>query len=150
MTRTGCGNEWARAAIGAIFPGSVEQGFADIAAMDVPGFLDRVIRTVPFRAALALRLAIWLVALAPLLVLGRPSTISRLALPDREVLMARLVSNKAYAIRSLVMILKTMGALLYAADAGVRARLRGPASQVSLVPVGRKAPQATGRREASR
>src|SRR5260370_8805174 len=94
-------NEWARAAIGAIFPGSVEQGFADIAAMDVPGFLHRVIRTVPFRAALALRLAIWLVALAPLLVLGRPSTISRLPLPDREVLMPRLLSNKPYAIRSL-------------------------------------------------
>jgi hypothetical protein len=119
--------------MGAIFPGSKEQGFADISAMDVAGFLHRVIHAVPFRAALALRLAIWLVALAPLLVLGRPSTISRLALPDREALISRLVASKAYAIRSLVMILKTMAALLYAADAGVRARMRAPSSAKTLV-----------------
>jgi len=133
VTLTSWENRWARAAMGAIFPGSKEQGFADISAMDVAGFLQRVIHAVPFRAALALRIAIWLVALAPLLVLGRPSTISRLALPDREVLIARLVSSKAYAIRSLVMILKTMAALLYAADAGVRARMRGPPSAKPLV-----------------
>src|SRR5260370_35343188 len=107
MTLTRWENEWARAAIGAIFPGSVEQGFADIAAMDVPGFLHRVIRPVPFRAPLALRLAIWLVPLAPLLVLGRPSTISRLAFPHPEALIPRPASTTRDAILSLVMLLHT-------------------------------------------
>jgi hypothetical protein len=118
---------WAEAAIGAIFPGSREDGFADIRAMDVPGFLQRVMRTVPLQAAFGLRVAIWLVALAPLLVIGRFATIAGLALPDREKVVARLVSSRAYVIRSLVMILKTMGALLYAGDDGVRARMQRPA-----------------------
>jgi hypothetical protein len=119
---------WAEAAIGAIFPGSLEEGFADIRAMDVPGFLQQVVRTVPFKAAFGLRVAIWLVALAPLVLLRRFATIAGLALEEREVVVARLVASKTYAIRSLVMILKTMGALLYAGDDAVRSRLkRAPA-----------------------
>jgi hypothetical protein len=126
-------DRWAQAAIGAIFPGLPEEGFGDIAAMDVPGFLRRVLRAVPFRAALGLRLAIWLVAFAPLFVVGRWTTIAGLALAERETLIARLGASETYAIRSLVMILKTMGALLYAGDDGVRARMRAPAASRSLV-----------------
>jgi hypothetical protein len=126
-------NVWAEAAIGAIFPGSREDGFADIRAMDVPGFLYRVMRCVPFQAAFGLRLAIWIVALAPLLVLGRFATIAGLALPERETVVTRLVASKAYVIRSLVMILKTMGALLYAGDDAVRARMQKPAPPQSFV-----------------
>jgi hypothetical protein len=126
---------WAEAAIGAIFPGSVEDGFADICAMDVPGFLQRVLRTIPFKAALGMRVAIWLVALAPLLLLRRFATIAGLALDEREVVVARLVASKTYAVRSLVMILKTMGALLYAGDDAVRARMQRPAGQQPTVPL---------------
>jgi hypothetical protein len=128
-------NRWAEAALGAIFPGSRDEGLADILAMDVPGFLSRVMRTVPFQAALGLRVAIWLVALAPLFVLGRFATIARLALPERESVVARLVASQRYAVRSLVMILKTMGALLYAGDDGVRARMQRPTPQLALVPL---------------
>jgi hypothetical protein len=118
---------WAEAAIGAIYPGSTEDGFADIRAMDVPGFLQRVLRTIPFKAALGLRIAIWLVALAPLLLLRRFATIAGLALEERELVVARLVASETYAIRSLVLILKTMGALLYAGNDAVRARMQRPA-----------------------
>jgi hypothetical protein len=120
---------WAEAAIGAIFPGSVEEGFADIQAMDVPGFLERVLRTIPLKAAFGLRVAIWLVALAPLVLLRRFATIAGLALEEREAVVARLVASRTYAIRSLVMILKTMGALLYAGDDAVRARMQRSAPQ---------------------
>jgi hypothetical protein len=128
-------NRWAEAALGAIFPGSREEGLRDIRAMDVPGFLSRVMHTVPFQAAFGLRVAIWLVALAPLFVLGRFATIARLALPEQEGVVARLVASPRYLIRSLVMILKTMGALLYAGDDGVRARMQTPAARPSLVPL---------------
>jgi hypothetical protein len=124
---------WAEAAIGAIFPGSREEGFADIRVMDVPGFLQRVVRTIPFKAAFGLRVAIWLVALAPLFLLRRFATIAGLAIEEREAVVARLVVSKTYAVRSLVMILKTMGALLYAGDDSVRARmLRAAQSTVAL------------------
>jgi hypothetical protein len=117
---------WAEASMGAIFPGSSEAGLADIQAMDLRGFLAQVMRIVPFQAALGLRLAVWLVALAPLFVLGRLRTIAGLSPADRERVVTRLVASRAYAIRSLVLILKTMGALLYAGDDAVRARMLVP------------------------
>jgi hypothetical protein len=126
---------WAEAEMQAIFPGSSDYGLADIRVMDVKGFVTQTIRFMPFKAALGFRLAIWLVALAPLLVLGRLATIVGLSLAEREKVVERLVANKAYVIRSLVMILKTLGALLYAGDAAVRARMNTPAASRSVVPL---------------
>jgi hypothetical protein len=125
-------NAWAKAALSAMFPGSLESGFEGIAAMDVPGYLDDVMRTRPFRAALGLRAAIWLVALAPLFALGRMTTIVGLAQPDRERLLDVLLASRAYSVRMLAMLLKTFGALLYAGNERVRARLR-PAKAPPLV-----------------
>lgn len=133
MRLTGIENRWAEAAMGAIFPGSREEGLTDIRAMDVRGFLARLVASVPAKAALGLRLAVWIVALAPLFVLGRLATISGLAQADRERVVAALVMSRNYALRSLVMILKTMGALLYAGDDAVRARMMVPTKPKSLV-----------------
>jgi hypothetical protein len=119
-------DRWAEAAMGAIFPGSSEAGLRDIRAMDVRGFLQQVMRCVPFQASLGLRAAVWLVALAPLFVLGRFATIAGLGLADRERVVAALVASRSYVVRSLVLILKTMGALLYAGDDAVRARMAPP------------------------
>jgi hypothetical protein len=119
-------NRWAEAALGAIFPGTSD-GFADIRAMDVAGFLREVFRLVPLQAALGIRVAIWVAALAPLFVLGRLATIVGLAVGDRESVVARLVTSRWYVVRSLVLILKTIGALLYAGDDNVRARMLVPA-----------------------
>jgi len=124
-------NRWADAAIGAIFPGSSDDGFADIRGMDVAGFLREVFRVVPLQAALGIRVAVWLVAIAPLFVLGRFATIAGLTVADRERVVGRLVASRWYAVRSLVLILKTMGALLYAGDDRVRARMYVPAPQRS-------------------
>jgi hypothetical protein len=133
MKLTGIENRWAEAAMGAIFPGSREEGLTDIRAMDVRGFLARIVASVPSQAALGLRLAVWIVAFAPLFVLGRLATITSLAQADRERVVAALVMSRNYALRSLVMILKTMGALLYAGDDAVRARMLVPAKPKSLV-----------------
>ncbi len=133
MRLTGIENRWAEAAMGAIFPGSREEGLTDIRAMDVRGYLARLVASVPAKAALGLRLAVWIVALAPLFVLGRLATITSLAQADRERVVAALVMSRNYALRSLVMILKTMGALLYAGDDAVRARMMVPNKPKSLV-----------------
>lgn len=133
MRLTGIENRWAEAAMGAIFPGSNEEGLSDIRAMDVRGFLARIFVSVPSKVALGLRLAVWIVALAPLFVLGRLATITSLAQSDRERVVAALVTSRNYALRSLVMFLKTMGALLYAGDDGVRARMMVPRKPKSLV-----------------
>jgi hypothetical protein len=117
-------NAWAKAALSAMFPGSPETGFEGIAAMDVSGYLDDVMRTRPFKATLGLRAAIWLVALAPLFALGRMTTIVGLAPPDRERLLDVLLASRAYSVRMLAMLLKAFGALLYGGNERVRARLR--------------------------
>jgi hypothetical protein len=113
---------WATCALGAIFPGSNEDGLAGIAGMDVGGYLAEVMRSLPYRPALGLRLAIWLVACAPVFVIGRVATIAQLCQADRERVIATLLASSSYGLRSLVMLLKTFGAMLYAGDERVRAR----------------------------
>jgi hypothetical protein len=128
MTLNRFESRWAEAAMGAIFPGSSAMGLSDIRAMNVAGFLRDLMQHLPWKAALGVRMAVWLVALAPLFVLPRFATIARLGQDDRERVIAALVASKSYAIRSLVLILKTLGALLYAADEGVRRRMMPPRS----------------------
>jgi hypothetical protein len=129
--------QWAVAALEAIFPGSSDIGLSDIRAMNLDGFLRELMARLPFRAALGVRLAVWLVALAPLFVLLRFATIARLTLEDRERVIATLVVSESYAMRSLVLVLKAMGALLYAADDGVRTRLMPPRSRVAQLRIKR-------------
>ena len=89
-----------------------------------------VMRCVPFQAALGLRIAVWIVALAPLFVLGRLATIVGLAPGGpRDASSRRWWRAARTRVRSLVLILKTMGALLYAGDdARARAHERAPAA----------------------
>jgi hypothetical protein len=135
MRLTGFENAWAGAALGAMFPGSGDAGLHGIGAMDVAGFLRAMMRRLPLRAALGLRAAVWIAALAPLFELGRVTTITRLKASDRERLVVRLVKSRLYVVRSLIMVLKTFGALLYAGDASVRARLTAGSPRRSLVPL---------------
>ena len=114
---------WAQAALGAMFPGSRDKGLAGIGGMDVHGFLADVMRSLPFKAAIGLRAAVWLVALAPIVVLRRLATIRSLPPVDRERVVASLSASRTYVVRSLTMVLKAIGALLYAGDEAVRARL---------------------------
>lgn len=124
---------WAEASMGAIFPGSRDAGLTDIRAMDLRGFLAQVMATVPFQAALGLRLAVWIVALAPLFVLRRFATIAGVDQAERESVIEKLLASRSYPVRSLVMILKTIGALLYAGDDAVRARMNAAAPKNELV-----------------
>jgi hypothetical protein len=116
-----------------MFPGAREDGFADIATMDVRGFMVDLMRALPFKARLGLRAAIWLIALAPLVVLRRFATITSLPAADGERVVATLGTSRLYAVRSLVILLKTFGCLLYAGDDAIRSRLRpAPMSTVPL------------------
>jgi hypothetical protein len=115
---------WAEAVLSAIFPGSVEEGLAGIGSMNVVVFLRDVMRSLPPRAAAGMRLAIWLVTLSPILVIGRLALFAGLSTPDRERVLQRLLASPRYGLRSLVLLLKTIGALLYAGDERVRARMQ--------------------------
>ena len=122
MTRTEV--RWARAAFGAIFPKGASERFpTGIADLDVEGFLVDIRSRAPLKAALGLRLAIWVCALAPLFVIGKLATIASLDEPSRETVMKRLLQSPNYAVRQLVIFLKTIGALLWASAPAVRAAM---------------------------
>jgi hypothetical protein len=112
---------FSHAAFETIFPGN--DGFVSIEQMDLDGYLREVCSRVPLKAALGLRLGVWIVALAPLFVLGRFATILSLSKADRELVVGRLLASRTYAVRQLVFILKSIGAMLYAAHPSVRERM---------------------------
>ncbi len=137
---------WARVAFATIFPGSVEEHLASAGSMDVERFIQGTCAHFTLRAALGLRLAIWVATLAPLFLLGRLATLRGLPPADRERVLDRLASSDTYAVRSLALLLKTVGALLYAGDPAIRARLNAtsaggsasPPPQARLFTLGRK------------
>jgi hypothetical protein len=114
--------KWANAVLGAMFP--PEPGQSDAPNLGA-GFAS-IIRGAPFEAGIGLRLALFMVILAPLFVLGRFRTFMGLDAPSREKLLDTLMKSSAYAIRQLLMALKTMGALVYARDEKTRERLMTP------------------------
>ncbi len=132
---------WARAAFETIFPENASARLPmGIAQLDVEGFLSEVRARSPVDAALGLRIAIWIVALAPIVVLHRFATLASLARPERERVMRALLSSPVYAVRQLVLLLKAIGALLYAGAAPVRTSILSPARPTpssSLVPLRR-------------
>jgi hypothetical protein len=114
---------WARVAFDTIFPGAGHAGLVSMDAMDVEGFVTTTAAHVPTQAAFGLRIAIWLATFAPLFVLHRFATLGGLQRADREKVITKLLASDSYAIRSLTLILKTIGALLYAGDYSVRTRM---------------------------
>jgi hypothetical protein len=117
---------WAHATLDTLFPGpdrgALPLGIDD---MDVDGFLDETFQRVPFEAALGLRLAFCVIALAPLFVLQKFATISSLHPADRLRLVSKIGASPVYVLRSLVMMVKAIGALFYCGDARVRPSIVG-------------------------
>ena len=129
---------WARAVLAAMFPvddPARERGYG--------GGFAGIIRTAPFEAAVGLRLALLMVVVSPLLLLKRPHTFVALAPEAKEHVLDALLSSSVYAVRQLVMALKTMGAILYAHDPEVRRALLTPKRDALLTLGARKeAPRA--------
>ena len=117
---------WARAALEAMYPSGACAALAvGIGALDIEGFLGHARSRAPAEAAFGLRLAIWIVALAPLFVLGRARTIAAIPQADREEVLRALLRSPIYFVRQLVVFLKAMGGLLYGGAAPIRAMILG-------------------------
>jgi hypothetical protein len=125
---------WAHATLDTLFPGPDRGALPlGIEEMDVDGFLDETFRRVPFEAALGLRAAFWVIALAPLFVLGKFATIASLHPTDRLRVVSRIGASPVYVLRSLVMMVKAIGALFYCGDARVRPSIVGVVPPVVTV-----------------
>ena len=90
--------------------------------VDYVGAFSRMRRGSTALASLGLRLALWMVVLAPLWLLGRVGTFSALALRDRTELLSRLLSHSSFIVRELTLLLKLSAAMALLGTASVRAR----------------------------
>lgn len=131
---------WADAAFDAMFPPPPKSALAHgIREMHPAAFLDDVLASVPVEPSIGLRVALWIVALAPLFTIRRFATIASLGEDDRERVLERLLASPIYAVRQLVVGLKAMGSLLYAKSPVVRRQmttpLAAPLAATSLVRV---------------
>jgi hypothetical protein len=86
-------------------------------------------------AAFGLRAAVWMVATAPLWLLGRFVMFGTLAASERSEVLARLLNHKTFAVRELTLLLKLTAAMALLGTASVRARSHyDVASQLANAP----------------
>ncbi|MCS6798522.1 MAG: hypothetical protein NZ898_08325 [Myxococcota bacterium] len=78
----------------------------DPGRVDFVGALRTQMRASTPLAALGLRLAVWMAALAPLWTLGRLRTIRGLRPAERAAVLARLLRSRLYLVRELTLFLK--------------------------------------------
>jgi hypothetical protein len=125
MKLTRIERRWARAVCETIFPspsqgGTLPLGIAD---MDLDGFLDETLAAIPVEPAVGLRLAFFLLAFAPLFVIGRFATLPSLGTEDRQRVLLAVASSKSYAIRSTIVAVKAVVSLFYCGDGRLRPRI---------------------------
>lgn len=113
---------WARQLLSAFAP-SGGPGLSPLKdEVDYLRALTRMRREATPVAALGLRLAIWIAALAPLWLWGKLTTISKLAIEHRTELLRELLAHRAFAVRELVTLLKLSAAMALLGTPSVRAR----------------------------
>lgn len=137
---TGLERGFTAAVFDGIFPrgrdARLPQGAAD---GDMVSMFEDARDRVPPRVAMGLRVAVWIVALAPLLTIGKLATISGLVTSDRERVVSLLLGSNVYLVRQLTTLLKAFGALFFLTLPGVRkAIVREPESDEGLVTLTKK------------
>lgn len=124
---------WAEAALDIIYPSAPELGFPlGIRDLGVGAFMQDIRRRVPAQTAIGIRAAIWIIAFAPIFVIGRLGTIASIGRPERARVLDVLLDSPIYAIRQLVTLFKVTGALLYGGDPRIRARVGFPPQSVEV------------------
>ena len=113
---------WARHLLAAFAPGE-GPGLAPLPGeVDYVATFARMYREATPLAALGLRLALWIAALAPLWLWGKLATISKVAVERRPQLLRELLVHRAFAVRELSLLLKLTASMALLGTPSVRAR----------------------------
>jgi hypothetical protein len=94
------------------------------ASIDYAGVLGQMMRNSTRKAAFGMRLALWVVALAPLWLGGKLCTFASLSLERRTRMITRLMAHKIYVVRELMQLLKMTAAMALLSNDHVRRRSR--------------------------
>ena len=90
--------------------------------VDYLNAFGRMMREATPLAALGLRAALWMAALAPLWLWGKLTTISKLAVDRRTQLLRELLVHRWFAVRELSLLLKLCAAMALLGSPAVRLR----------------------------
>jgi hypothetical protein len=88
-------------------------------------------------ARVGMRIALWLIALAPLWLRGERRTLPALPSEARQALLARLLEHRVYAVREAAFLMKLCACLALFANDAVRARSGYDGSHENLIPLAR-------------
>jgi hypothetical protein len=110
-------------------------------------FLDGVLADVPLEQFLGIRIALWIVALAPLFTIRKLGTIASIDAADRARVLTVLLASPIYAVRQLTISIKAIASLLYSQSASVYAAMVTPRTPGGIVALRRKQKGSTGAHE---
>jgi len=118
---------WAVDLLSAFAPESADDGGRAVLAplpgeVDYLAMFERMRKGATKLAALGLRAALWLIALAPLWQRGRLQTLSALSVQARANALADLLVHRSFVVRELTLLLKLCASMALFASKGVRAR----------------------------
>ncbi len=120
MNLTKVEKKWANVALTSIFAERQRGIRVPFDRIDIDGSLDETMDLIPWRSGMGLRIAIWMIALSPLLLIGRLATITGLTAADRERVLMGLLYNKYYLVRQLSLLFKAFGGLWIFRDPKLR------------------------------
>jgi hypothetical protein len=110
---------WAAAALRAVLPERTALPHGMVRP-EPARFFAETVATAPLEQSTGLRVALWLVALAPLWFLRRPKTITGIRPEERQLVFERLLGSPAYAVRQLAITFKALASMLYAQSVEAR------------------------------
>jgi hypothetical protein len=113
---------WAHAILDAMFPRDADDALPEgIVDLDVDGYLDDLLTSVPVVSHLGMRAGFVAIAVSPPFTIYRLRTFTGLATEDRVRVLEKLYKSRIYHVRQLVVLVKTTGAMLYCAAPSARA-----------------------------
>jgi len=122
---------WRDALLAAVIPAPPDAERPGLGALDLASFWQSFAKAAPPLLGLGLRVAVWVLTLAPLFLLGKLRLFPSLAEPQKDRLLCRALGSRLYLLRQLVVSLKAVASFAYFSDPAVRAALdaaKGPSS----------------------
>jgi hypothetical protein len=113
---------WAVALLSAFAPSGARGLAPREGEVDYLSTAQQMLRASTPLAAVALRAAVWMAALAPLWLWGRFKTVLDLDAASRTRLLTQLVSHRGFAVRELTMLLKLAAAMALLGTPSIRQR----------------------------
>jgi hypothetical protein len=125
MPWLGFERRWRDELCAAVIPRVDAAGLPGLGELDTDEFWSRFATAAPADARAALRLAVWILTLTPLLLVRRPTTFRRLSSDLRDQHLDAALRHRFSVIRDLAGLLKLVALLAYFGDSEVRVRVQG-------------------------